>query len=93
MTQLGTCRMKEPGSFHGGQNERASGQHPIEDNAQEPGEETANLARPMICGILSSLFYVAADQLGALQWQGYSMRSQTISEPLRSGRSLRMKYA
>lgn len=34
----------------------------------------------LICGILSSLVYVAADIFSALQWDGYSYADQTISE-------------
>ena len=34
----------------------------------------------LICGILSSVFYVAGDQLGAMRWHGYDLTSQTISE-------------
>jgi hypothetical protein len=33
-----------------------------------------------ICGILSSLVYVAANVVGALRWKGYDVLSQTISE-------------
>jgi hypothetical protein len=34
----------------------------------------------LACGILSSLLYVAAIILGAMQWVGYSSTSQTVSE-------------
>lgn len=34
----------------------------------------------LVCGILSSLLYVASDVLGAMRYQGYSYTSQTISE-------------
>lgn len=34
----------------------------------------------LVCGILSSLVYVAANVLGAMRWEGYSSISQTISE-------------
>ena len=34
----------------------------------------------LICGILSSLLYVAATILGAMRWNGYSSTSQTVSE-------------
>jgi hypothetical protein len=34
----------------------------------------------LICGIISSLLYVAATILGAVRWNGYSPASQTISE-------------
>jgi len=34
----------------------------------------------LFCGILSSLLYVAMNIIGAMQWEGYSFLSQTISE-------------
>lgn len=34
----------------------------------------------LLCGVLSSLMYVAANVLGAMSWPGYSSVSQTISE-------------
>jgi hypothetical protein len=34
----------------------------------------------LICGILSSLFYIGADIFAAMQYEGYSYTSQTISE-------------
>jgi hypothetical protein len=34
----------------------------------------------IVCGILSSLLYVATDILGGLRYEGYSFTSQTISE-------------
>ena len=34
----------------------------------------------LVCGILSSLLYVAMTVLVAMQWEGYSSASQTISE-------------
>jgi len=34
----------------------------------------------LVCGILSSLLYVAITILGAMQWEGYSSTSQTVSE-------------
>jgi len=34
----------------------------------------------LICGVLSSLLYVAATILGAMRWNGYSSTSQTVSE-------------
>jgi Protein of unknown function (DUF998) len=34
----------------------------------------------LICGILSSLVYVAANVAGAMRWEGYSSASQTVSE-------------
>jgi len=34
----------------------------------------------LTCGILSSLLYVATTIVGAMQWEGYSSTSQTVSE-------------
>ena len=34
----------------------------------------------LVCGILASLLYVALNVLGAMQWPGYSMASQAVSE-------------
>ena len=34
----------------------------------------------LICGIASSILYVAADILGAMQWEGYGYASQAVSE-------------
>src|SRR5574341_2440544 len=34
----------------------------------------------LVCGILSSLLYVATDILGAMRWEGYSCASQAVSE-------------
>ena len=34
----------------------------------------------LVCGVLSSLVYVAANVLAAMRWEGYSSTSQTISE-------------
>jgi hypothetical protein len=34
----------------------------------------------LVCGILSSLLYVAINLLGAMRWEGYSSTSQTVSE-------------
>jgi hypothetical protein len=34
----------------------------------------------LICGILSSLLYVASVELAAIRWEDYSPRSQTVSE-------------
>jgi len=34
----------------------------------------------LVCGILSSLLYIATTILGAMQWEGYSSTSQTVSE-------------
>jgi len=36
----------------------------------------------LLCGILSSLLYVASDRLAAIRWEGYSSASQTVSEPI-----------
>ncbi len=34
----------------------------------------------LICGIFSSLLYVGADIFAAMQWEGYSYISQSVSE-------------
>lgn len=34
----------------------------------------------LVCGILSSLLYIIANILGAMRWEGYSLKSQTVSE-------------
>jgi hypothetical protein len=34
----------------------------------------------LVCGILSRLLYVAMNVFVAMQWQGYSSASQTVSE-------------
>src|SRR6266513_2590693 len=34
----------------------------------------------LVCGILSSLLYVAMNVFVAMQWEGYSSASQTVSE-------------
>jgi len=34
----------------------------------------------LVCGIVSSLFYVATTIVGAMLWEGYSSTSQTVSE-------------
>ena len=39
----------------------------------------------LVCGILSSLLYVATDILGGLQYDGYSFTSQAISELMAVG--------
>jgi hypothetical protein len=46
----------------------------------------------LFCGILSSLLYVAMNILGAMQWDGYSSRSQTISELSAIGSPSRMLW-
>ena len=39
----------------------------------------------LVCGILSSLLYVAIDVLGGLRYEGYSFTSQAISELMATG--------
>ena len=39
----------------------------------------------LVCGILSSLLYVATDILGGLRYEGYSFTSQAISELMAVG--------
>jgi hypothetical protein len=39
----------------------------------------------LVCGILSSLLYVATDILGAMRFEGYSYTSQSISELMAVG--------
>jgi Protein of unknown function (DUF998) len=39
----------------------------------------------LVCGILSSLLYVATDILGAIRFEGYSYTSQSISELMAVG--------
>ena len=34
----------------------------------------------LVCGIVSSLFYVAMNVFLAMQWESYSSASQTVSE-------------
>ena len=34
----------------------------------------------LVCGVLSSLLYVAMNVFVAMQWEGYSSASQTVSE-------------
>src|SRR5213082_2883864 len=34
----------------------------------------------LVCGIMSSLLYVAMNVFEAMQWEGYSSASQTVSE-------------
>src|SRR3954463_12223357 len=34
----------------------------------------------LVCGIVSSLLYIAMNVLVPMQWQGYSSASQTVSE-------------
>ena len=46
----------------------------------------------LFCGILSSLLYVAMNIIGAMQWEGYSSLSQTISELSGIGSPSRMLW-
>jgi hypothetical protein len=46
---------------------------------------TAGVAALLICGIASSILYVAADIAAALRYEGYSYRSQAISELAAAG--------
>jgi hypothetical membrane protein len=39
----------------------------------------------LVCGILSSLLYVATDMVGGLRYEGYSFTSQAISELMATG--------
>ena len=39
----------------------------------------------LICGIVSSLLYIATDVLGVVRWGGYSYTSQSISELMAIG--------
>jgi hypothetical membrane protein len=39
----------------------------------------------LVCGILSSILYVAVDVLGGMRYEGYSFTSQAISELMASG--------
>src|SRR5512139_3983428 len=45
-----------------------------------PAHERTVQRALLLCGILSSVFYVLADQLGALSWADYRISSQTVSE-------------
>jgi len=47
----------------------------------------------LVCGILSSLLYVAMTILVAMQWEGYSSTSQTISELSAIGAPTRSLWA
>ena len=44
------------------------------------GGDTCYERTLLVCGILSSLLYVAMTIFVAMQWEGYSSISQTISE-------------
>lgn len=39
----------------------------------------------LVCGIISSLLYVGTDIIAAMQWEGYSYTSQTVSELMAIG--------
>jgi Protein of unknown function (DUF998) len=39
----------------------------------------------LICGIVSSLLYLATDILASMRWQGYSYKSQAVSELMAIG--------
>src|SRR5688572_30106040 len=49
--------------------------------------QTGRIARQLllVCGILSSLTYVAADVLGGVRYEGYSFSSQAVSELMATG--------
>jgi uncharacterized protein DUF998 len=47
----------------------------------------------LVCGILSSLLYVAMNVIVALQWPGYSVMSQTVSELSAIGAPTRWLWA
>ena len=47
----------------------------------------------LVCGILSSLLYVAMTVLVAMQWESYSSASQTISELSAIGAPTRSLWA
>jgi Protein of unknown function (DUF998) len=47
----------------------------------------------LVCGILSSLLYVAADITAAMSWRSYSYTSQSISELLAIGSPTRWIFA
>lgn len=57
------------------------------DRAAARPTRSRSLARQtlLVCGILSSLLYVATDILGALRYDGYSFTSQAISELMATG--------
>jgi len=46
------------------------------------GQQEPKMIRELllVCGILSSLLYVALTIVGAMRWEGYSSTSQTVSE-------------
>jgi hypothetical protein len=39
----------------------------------------------LVCGVLSSLLYVATDVLAPMRWEAYSSTSQTVSELIAIG--------
>src|SRR5579864_5412413 len=45
-----------------------------------PRRLSASQKALLVCGIFSSLLYVAITILGAIRWEGYSSTAQTISE-------------
>jgi hypothetical protein len=47
----------------------------------------------LVCGILSSLLYVAMTVFVAMRWEGYSSASQTISELSAIGAPMRSLWA
>lgn len=61
----------------------------------ETGMRTATVIRQilLVCGILSSLFYVGADIVAAMSWHSYSYSSQSISELLAIGSPTRSIFA
>jgi Protein of unknown function (DUF998) len=61
----------------------------------ERGLRTAVVIRDilLICGILSSLLYVAGDIAAAMSWRSYSYTSQSISELLAIGSPSRWIFA
>ena len=47
----------------------------------------------LVCGIVSSLFYVAMNVFLAMQWESYSSASQTVSELSAIGTPTRVRWA
>jgi hypothetical protein len=54
------------------------GLHPIRGQIRPSGRTTRKAY--LVCGILSSLLYVATVALAPLLWERYSSTSQTVSE-------------
>ena len=56
---------------------------------------TATVVRDilLVCGILSSVLYVAADIIAAMSWRSYSYTSQSISELFAIGSPTRWIFA